>query len=75
MQCILQIKLTQILEPQCAFSSKKSDELEWDVRSQEANVIDFLQADKLPELRCRVNVFFVLNFYLGLRKLYYDSLI
>ncbi|KAG8650592.1 hypothetical protein MANES_07G053200v8 [Manihot esculenta] len=52
-QCILQIKLTQILEPQCAFSSKKSDELEWDVRSQEANVIDFLQADKLPELRCR----------------------
>ncbi|KAF2294373.1 hypothetical protein GH714_009796 [Hevea brasiliensis] len=50
---ILQLKLTQILEPQCAFSSKKPGELEWDIRSQEANVIDSLQANKLPELRCR----------------------
>ncbi|KDP44532.1 hypothetical protein JCGZ_16365 [Jatropha curcas] len=52
-QCILQIKLTQILEPQCAFSSKKTTELDWDIKSQEARVIDSLQANKLPELRCR----------------------
>ncbi|EEF40333.1 serine carboxypeptidase-like 2 [Ricinus communis] len=52
-QCLLQIKLTQILEPQCAFSSKKQTDLEWDIISQEANVINSLEANKLPELHCR----------------------
>ncbi|KAK1559008.1 hypothetical protein Q3G72_009414 [Acer saccharum] len=52
-ECLLQIKLTQILEPQCAFSSKKPQDLRWDVRSQEANTMEFLNHKKLPELRCR----------------------
>ncbi|GKV26512.1 hypothetical protein SLEP1_g35800 [Rubroshorea leprosula] len=51
--CLLQIKLTQILEPQCAFASGKPEELEWDVGSQEANTLEYLNANKLPELRCR----------------------
>ncbi|KAL5790386.1 hypothetical protein ACOSQ2_005274 [Xanthoceras sorbifolium] len=52
-ECLLQIKLTQILEPQCAFASKKPKDLQWDVRSQEANTLEFLKNKKLPELRCR----------------------
>ncbi|KAK0581850.1 hypothetical protein LWI29_018728 [Acer saccharum] len=55
-ECLLQIKLTQILEPQCAFSSKKPQDLRWDVRSQEANTMEFLNNNKLPELRCRGTV-------------------
>ncbi|XP_044509214.1 serine carboxypeptidase-like 7 [Mangifera indica] len=50
-ECYLQIKLTQILEPQCAFTKPK--EPQWDVRSQEANTQDYLDANKLPELKCR----------------------
>ncbi|KAK9286544.1 hypothetical protein L1049_014943 [Liquidambar formosana] len=52
--CLLQINLNQILEPQCAFASKKSTEIEWDLRVQEADTIDsLLSLSKLPALRCR----------------------
>ncbi|XP_065872461.1 serine carboxypeptidase-like 18 [Euphorbia lathyris] len=53
MSSLLQIKLTQILEPQCAFTSKKPAELEWDILSQEQHFLNLLQDAKLPELRCR----------------------
>lgn len=53
-ECLLQINLCQILEPQCAFSSKRRRELEWDLRVQEAETIDnILSNNRLPELPCR----------------------
>ncbi|KAB1208311.1 Serine carboxypeptidase-like 18 [Morella rubra] len=53
-ECLLQINLCQILEPQCAFSSGKPKELEWDLRAQEARTMNFLLSQpELPELRCR----------------------
>ncbi|KAG6710819.1 hypothetical protein I3843_05G020200 [Carya illinoinensis] len=53
-ECLLQINLCQILEPQCAFSSGKPKELEWDLRAQEDRTMNYLLSQsKLPELRCR----------------------
>lgn len=54
--CLLQINLCQILEPQCAFSSRRSaEELDFDYRIQEAEFLEhFLSSNKLPELPCRV---------------------
>ncbi|GMH03075.1 hypothetical protein Nepgr_004914 [Nepenthes gracilis] len=58
--CLLQINLVQILEPQCAFSSKRRKEIVWDFRVEEAKATEFLLLatklsphSKLPELRCR----------------------
>lgn len=57
LQCLLQINLCQILEPQCAFSSKKPENLEWDRRVQEAETMRHLMSDEtpLPPLKCRVS--------------------
>jgi serine carboxypeptidase-like clade 1 len=56
LQCLLQINLAQILEPQCAFASGKPKEIEWDLRVQESGTMDYLLSqNELPELRCRVN--------------------
>ncbi|KAI4367557.1 hypothetical protein MLD38_023284 [Melastoma candidum] len=53
-QCLLQINLAQILEPQCAFASKKTEELEFPFKGQEAEYIEHLLSDdKLPAMRCR----------------------
>ncbi|XAR72982.1 hypothetical protein NMG60_11019815 [Bertholletia excelsa] len=51
--CLLQINLAQILEPQCAFSSPRRKEIEWDPRVEEAENIDFMSRNKLPKLTCR----------------------
>ncbi|THG09930.1 hypothetical protein TEA_021005 [Camellia sinensis var. sinensis] len=54
LQCLLQINLVQILEPQCAFSSPRRMEIEWDLRVREAETIEYLDSlNKLPELTCR----------------------
>ncbi|KAK4784074.1 hypothetical protein SAY86_018442 [Trapa natans] len=55
MDCLLQINLCQILEPQCAFSSKKPEALEWDRRVQEAETVRHLLLDDtpMPPLKCR----------------------
>lgn len=53
MQCLLQINMCQILEPQCAFAKPKT--LEWDFRVQEAEIMSGLETP-LPPLNCRVNV-------------------
>jgi serine carboxypeptidase-like clade 1 len=53
-ECLLQINLAQILEPQCAFSSGKPKEIEWDLRAQESRTMNYLLSQpKLPELKCR----------------------
>ncbi|XP_062005853.1 serine carboxypeptidase-like 20 [Rosa rugosa] len=52
--CLLQINLAQILEPQCAFASGRTTELEWDLRAREASIMDYLLSEsKLHELHCR----------------------
>ncbi|KAI8027268.1 Serine carboxypeptidase-like 18 [Camellia lanceoleosa] len=52
--CLLQINLAQILEPQCAFSSPRRMEIEWDLRVREAETIEYLDSlNKLPKLTCR----------------------
>ena len=57
LQCLLQINLAQILEPQCAFASGKPKEVEWDLRVQEFKTMNYLLSEtKLPELECRVNL-------------------
>ncbi|OWM79147.1 hypothetical protein CDL15_Pgr003318 [Punica granatum] len=56
MDCLLQINLCQILEPQCAFATpKKPEKLEWDMRVQEAEIVTHLQSNDLPPppLKCR----------------------
>uniref|UniRef100_A0A5B6YR54 Putative serine carboxypeptidase-like 7 n=1 Tax=Davidia involucrata TaxID=16924 RepID=A0A5B6YR54_DAVIN len=53
-ECLLQINLVQILEPQCAYASPRRKELEWDIRVKEADALEFLLLqDKLPKLTCR----------------------
>ncbi|XP_075659627.1 serine carboxypeptidase-like 18 [Castanea sativa] len=53
-ECLLQINLEQILEPQCAFASGKPKEVEWDLRVQELKTMNYLLSEtKLPELQCR----------------------
>jgi hypothetical protein len=55
LQCLLQINLAQILEPQCAFASGKPKEIEWDLRVQDSRTMNYLLSQtQLPELRCRV---------------------
>lgn len=57
-QCLLQINLVQILEPQCAFSSRKPKELDWDLRSREADAMDYLLShNTLPILKCRTHAY------------------
>ncbi|CAL5379151.1 unnamed protein product [Camellia sinensis] len=52
--CLLQINLVQILEPQCAFSSPRRMEIEWDLRVREAETIEYLDSlNKLAKLTCR----------------------
>ncbi|KAK7851879.1 serine carboxypeptidase-like 18 [Quercus suber] len=56
-ECLLQINLAQILEPQCAFASGKPKEVEWDLRVQEFKTMNYLLSEtKLPELECRGTV-------------------
>ncbi|KAA8536291.1 hypothetical protein F0562_028769 [Nyssa sinensis] len=53
-ECLLQINLVQILEPQCAFASPRRRELEWDIRVREADTLNYLLSEnKLPKLTCR----------------------
>ncbi|KAJ9705304.1 hypothetical protein PVL29_003380 [Vitis rotundifolia] len=52
--CLLQINLAMILEPQCAFSSPQTTELQWDLRVQENATMNYLLSlSRLPELPCR----------------------
>ncbi|KAM3743762.1 hypothetical protein ACB098_07G170300 [Castanea mollissima] len=53
-ECLLQINLAQILEPQCAYASGKPKEVEWNLRVQELKTMNYLLLEtKLPELQCR----------------------
>ncbi|XP_059447637.1 serine carboxypeptidase-like 13 [Corylus avellana] len=53
-ECLLQINLAQILEPQCAFASGKPKEIEWDLRVQDSKTMNYLLSQtQLPELQCR----------------------
>lgn len=56
LQCLLQINIAMILEPQCAFASPQTTELQWDLRVQENTTMNYLLSlSRIPELRCRVN--------------------
>ncbi|XP_059653045.1 serine carboxypeptidase-like 7 [Cornus florida] len=53
-QCLLQINLVHILEPQCAFAAPRRKEIEWDLRVREAEEMEYLLSqNKLPKLTCR----------------------
>ncbi|XP_002269439.2 serine carboxypeptidase-like 7 [Vitis vinifera] len=52
--CLLQINIAMILEPQCAFASPQTTELQWDLRVQENTTMNYLLSlSRIPELRCR----------------------
>ncbi|XP_058189547.1 serine carboxypeptidase-like 1 [Rhododendron vialii] len=52
-ECLANLYMGQILEPNCAYASRNSSKLKWDRRFIEAEPTDFLLLPVLPKFWCR----------------------